>query len=252
MSGTSGSYNAVTRLLDRNVDEGRGGKLAFTDTVSELTYGDLQKQSCRWQLRANVTTRACYPFEFALDVTYELRAATLTVLARVSNEDRTAMPVSFGFHPALRWPLPYHRSRENHEIRFEVSEPAPARRLRGGLLARAIHDTPVCDKRLELHDDLFLDDVLILDRVVSRKILYGATKGPSIELAFPGMPHLGIWSKPGAGFVCIEPWQGFAAPEDFDGELKDKPGNVILQPGSARSFCMTLSLIGVCPSARPF
>ena len=45
MSGNS--YNAVTWLLDRNVDEGRGDKLAFTDTVSELTYGDLQKQSCR-------------------------------------------------------------------------------------------------------------------------------------------------------------------------------------------------------------
>src|SRR4030081_1918195 len=40
-------YNAVTWLLDRNVDEGRGEKLAFTDTVSELTYGELQKQSCR-------------------------------------------------------------------------------------------------------------------------------------------------------------------------------------------------------------
>src|SRR5258706_6667961 len=47
MSGISGSYNAVTWLLDRNVDEGRSGKLAFTDTVSELTYGDLQKQSGR-------------------------------------------------------------------------------------------------------------------------------------------------------------------------------------------------------------
>jgi 4-hydroxybenzoate-CoA ligase len=47
VSGTSGSYNAVTWLLDRNVDEGRGAKLAFTDTVSELSYGDLQKQSRR-------------------------------------------------------------------------------------------------------------------------------------------------------------------------------------------------------------
>src|SRR5713226_7036612 len=45
MSG--GSYNAVTWLLDRNVDEGRAQKLAFTDTASELTYGELQKQSCR-------------------------------------------------------------------------------------------------------------------------------------------------------------------------------------------------------------
>jgi 4-hydroxybenzoate-CoA ligase len=46
MSGTD-SYNAVTWLLDRNVDEGRGDKLAYTDTVSELTYGELQKQSRR-------------------------------------------------------------------------------------------------------------------------------------------------------------------------------------------------------------
>src|SRR5712664_4731693 len=43
----SGSYNAVTWLLDRNVDEGRAKKLACTDTVTELTYGELQKQSCR-------------------------------------------------------------------------------------------------------------------------------------------------------------------------------------------------------------
>src|SRR5437588_6061258 len=43
----SGSYNAVTWLLDRNVDQGRGGKLAFTDTVSELTYGDLQIKTRR-------------------------------------------------------------------------------------------------------------------------------------------------------------------------------------------------------------
>src|SRR5690242_1901399 len=47
VSGTSGSYNAVTWLLDRNVEEGRGGKLAFTDTVSELSYGELQSQTRR-------------------------------------------------------------------------------------------------------------------------------------------------------------------------------------------------------------
>src|SRR6202049_1983862 len=47
MNDPSGSYNAVTWLLDRNVDEGRANKLAFTDSVSELSYGDLQKQSRR-------------------------------------------------------------------------------------------------------------------------------------------------------------------------------------------------------------
>src|SRR5260370_1115440 len=47
MSEMSGSYNAVTWLLDRNVEQGRAEKLAFTDTVSELTYGALQQQTCR-------------------------------------------------------------------------------------------------------------------------------------------------------------------------------------------------------------
>lgn len=41
------SYNAVTWLLDRNIAAGRGDKLAYTDTVSELTYRGLQQQSCR-------------------------------------------------------------------------------------------------------------------------------------------------------------------------------------------------------------
>ncbi|MCA6124731.1 benzoate-CoA ligase family protein [Bradyrhizobium sp. WSM 1704] len=40
-------YNAVTWLLDRNVDEGRGGKVVFDDTVSQLTYGQLQQQTRR-------------------------------------------------------------------------------------------------------------------------------------------------------------------------------------------------------------
>jgi 4-hydroxybenzoate-CoA ligase len=47
MSGTSGSYNAVTWLLDRNIDEGRGEKLAYTDTVSELSYRALQLKTRR-------------------------------------------------------------------------------------------------------------------------------------------------------------------------------------------------------------
>ncbi|MBR0716578.1 benzoate-CoA ligase family protein [Bradyrhizobium liaoningense] len=44
---SEGSYNAVTWLLDRNVEEGRGNKLVFDDTVARLTYGELQQQSCR-------------------------------------------------------------------------------------------------------------------------------------------------------------------------------------------------------------
>ncbi|MEW6146823.1 MAG: AMP-binding protein, partial [Pseudomonadota bacterium] len=44
---SEGSYNAVTWLLDRNVEEDRGSKLAFDDTVSRITYGELQRQTRR-------------------------------------------------------------------------------------------------------------------------------------------------------------------------------------------------------------
>ena len=54
MSGTSGAYNAVTYLLDRNVAEGRGAKVVFTDPQAEITYAGLQTQSRRL---ANVLKR---------------------------------------------------------------------------------------------------------------------------------------------------------------------------------------------------
>ena len=41
------TYNAVSWLLDRNVDEGRGDKVVFDDTVSQITYGRLQQQTRR-------------------------------------------------------------------------------------------------------------------------------------------------------------------------------------------------------------
>jgi galactose mutarotase-like enzyme len=72
--------------------------------------------------------------------------------------------------------------------------------------------------------------------LVSKSVTYGAPNGGSIRIDFPDMPHLGIWTKPGAGFICIEPWQGHADPEGFDGEFSAKPGIVLIPPGRTQSF----------------
>jgi 4-hydroxybenzoate-CoA ligase len=40
-------YNAVTDLLDRNIADGRGDKLAFVDPVRQMTYSELQANTCR-------------------------------------------------------------------------------------------------------------------------------------------------------------------------------------------------------------
>jgi 4-hydroxybenzoate-CoA ligase len=44
---TSQTYNAVTDLLDRNIGEGRGEKVAFIDRKRQVTYRQLQAESCR-------------------------------------------------------------------------------------------------------------------------------------------------------------------------------------------------------------
>ncbi len=194
---------------------------------------------CTWRLDASEETRRQYPFAFRLDVTYRIEGAALQMTAEVSNRGEAPMPASFGFHPALRWPLPYGMPRAVHEIVFEHDEPAPIRRPVDGLLSSAAYPTPVRDRRLVLHDGLFEDGALVFDRLASRSLVYG----DALRVAFPHMPHLGIWTKPGAGYVCIEPWQGHASPEGFDGELADKPGMIAIMPGATESFGMSIGLI---------
>lgn len=197
------------------------------------------------RLEADDETRLVYPFDFRLDIAYVLDDATLRMTATISNRGSSAMPASFGFHPALRWPLPFGQPRAEHFIRFGHDEPAPVRRIDGaGLLLPDAKATPVVGDTLALRDALFTNDALIFDRLTSRRLSYGAAQGPRIEVAFEGFPMLGVWTKPkDAGFICIEPWQGVADPVGFEGELWDKPGIVVIEGGGSQAFAMTIALV---------
>lgn len=214
------------------------GRHGFART-STFTLVASEPSRCTWRLEASEATRKQYPFDFRLDVTYAIRCGTLEMSAEVSNAGAVTMPASFGFHPALRWPLPYGKPRAAHEIVFDRDESAPIRRPIDGLLSSAAYPTPVRDRRLVLHDDLFRDGALVFDTLESHGVVYGER----LRVGFDGMPHLGIWTLPGAGYVCIEPWQGHASPQGFDGELVDKPGIVSIAAGESRRFAMSISVL---------
>ncbi len=194
--------------------------------------------------RDAAATREVYPFAFELDVSFRVDGPRANVVATVRNPGDVPLPASLGFHPALRWPLPAGGVRAAHYLEFERDEPAPIRRLDDhGLLTATAHATPVQGRRLPLEDGLFRDDVIIFDRLGSRSVTYGADTGPRIRVAFPDAEYLGLWSKPGAGFVCIEPWRGVADPCGFDGEFTAKPGVFVVAPGSSQQLTMTLELL---------
>ncbi len=196
-----------------------------------------------FRLRSSEATLPVYPFRFQLEMRYQVEGSTLSVLASIRNDGKERMPASLGYHPGFLWPLPSGQSRSSHFIEFETDEPAPIRRIDAqGLLSPQSHPTPIKNRRLMLDDALFEDDVIILDDFKSRRVLYGAESGPKVEIGFPDAKYLGLWTKPGAPFICIEPWQGITDPSGFAADIFDKPGIFAIAPGDSHSFGMTIAI----------
>lgn len=198
--------------------------------------------SVRFRLTDTAETREKYPFVFILDAAFILDGATLAMTVTVRNPANTPLPASFGYHPAFAWPLP-GSDRAAHAVVFEHDEPAPLRRIASdGLIDPGPKPTPVVGDRFTLSDDLFADDALVWTDLTSRRLAYGATTGPQLDIAFPDTPYLGIWTKPGAAFMCIEPWAGHADPIGYAGEFRDKPGVIEIAPGTKRTFRMIVTV----------
>ena len=197
-----------------------------------------------FRLEADAETRLAYPFEFSLEISFELEGASLAITARVANEGDAAMPFSFGFHPAFAWPLPYGGAASGHRIIFERPEPAPLRKVdrATGLIASETRPSPVDGDLLVPSFAMFEGDALIWDQLESRSLLWGAPGAPNLRIAFPDMRWLGVWQKPGAHYLCIEPWAGMADPVGFIGDAWGKPGIMCLQAGETRDFRLRLSL----------
>lgn len=189
---------------------------------------------CRLTLSDNSDTRSRYPFAFRFTVTYTLREADLDVAFEIENPGDGILPASVGGHPAFNWPLLPGAAKESYHLHFSNEEPAPIRRLKDGLLRAEPVPSPIAGRSLALSERLFDDDALILNRLASHSLRYAADRGPALKISWQDFRELGIWSKPGAPFLCIEPWRGFASPSDFDGEFSSKPGLMHIKPGEQR------------------
>lgn len=212
--------------------------------TSDFTCIAATADTCSFRLTASPQSQAAYPFAFVITAHYAISDDTLVTRIEVTNaESQRAMPFSFGFHPALLWPLPPDARRDGHDLIFAHAETAPIGRPVDGLLGAVRQPNPVGANRiLPLTDGLFEGGALIFDRLASTAIDYRNASGSIVGISFENLPHLGIWTKPGAPFICIEPWHGFAAPEGFSGELSQKPGIILLPPGRTEAFAMRISV----------
>ncbi|MCC7300307.1 MAG: aldose 1-epimerase family protein, partial [Verrucomicrobia bacterium] len=168
-------------------------------------------------------------------IAYRLKDADLSIEYTVRNTSSAAMPFSIGAHPAFN----LHGPVEECFLEFEKAETLNAVLLSDkGLLTT--ETTPVLrnSKILPLTTTLFDHDALIFLNAKSEKITLGAKNSlRRLTVEFAGFPEFGIWAKPGAPFVCIEPWYGYADPEPLYGDIWNKPG--ILHLAASETFSCT-------------
>ena len=186
------------------------------------------------------STRSCYPFAFRLTVAYALRGARLHILHTVYNpsSDET-LPFSIGAHPGFNAAL-------GDSIIFDKAEEPLAYRLGDDkLLAPKPERVPLDGNVLVLTKDLFIKDALIFQNPCSRSLtLHSKNAGDILKVDWYGAPVLGIWAKPGAPYVCVEPWHGIDDTTDVSGNLTEKPRVILLPPGESFQFPLTVT---VCP-----
>ena len=199
---------------------------------------------CVLRLGDSPATRRHYPFAFELDLAYRLGDENLSVEATLRNPGGFVLPASFGFHPGLRWPLSEDVVKEAHVLFFDADDRLDVCRARDGFILPGSSPLELQDGVLPLTERLFDDGAMVLTSPRSRRIRFAAPEAPfAIDVGFRNLPSLGLWMKPGAGFLCIEPWAGHADPVGFDGDIFDKPGTVVVAPGADASFAMDIAII---------
>ncbi len=116
-------------------------------------------------------------------------------------------------------------------MEFDKKENLKLHEIEKGLFKHGSKPFRLSEKnRITLDQDIFNNDALIFKDINSRAISIGCTKSNfKLTLKNTGnAPHLGIWSVPGAPYVCIEPWHGHADMIDSDKDFIRKEGTIKL------------------------
>jgi len=200
----------------------------------DFTTAQEASDSFTFQLTSSPETMLQYPFGFVLAINYRLEGSSLSIRYDVQNRGRVIMPFSIGAHPgfSLNWGVGDRI--EDFFLEFEKAETISTHLLGAThLLSAEVQRVLTNERMLPLRKDIFDRDALIfLDHKSRRVSLCSRKHRNRLTVEFPGFPHLGIWSKAAAPYVCIEPWFGHADPEGHDGLLVNKPGIIKLAPAS--------------------
>lgn len=214
----------------------------------------------RYRLSSNEQTKQKYPYDFCLEIGYQLMDNRIRVMWHVENTGCEKMSFQIGAHPAFFWPMLTNEqieggvgamtdalanTNERGFFRLEAKQKTMPISVitEGGCVGRESQIEIDDEGFLPLDTDTFNNDALIFENSqVTKVTLCCQDKSPYLSLEFTS-PLVGLWSPPKkrAPFVCIEPWYGRTDPVGFSGSYEEKPWMQELEVG--KTFDVSYDII---------
>lgn len=203
---------------------------------SDFNVEDARANHVRLTLEAPAETRTSFPFAFRLTAAYRVENNAINVEAAVTNLDRSPMPFQFGYHPGFVWPLPNSAGRPHQLVLGNGGEPACCRVDNDKLLLNATHPSPFVAGKLSPEPGMFDANAMIFPHGAGDSFVFSAEGGASMSMRTKNLPNFAVWQKPGAPYLCLEPWHGTAPFAGTGDHLEDRNGRAKLAPGKTWSL----------------
>lgn len=175
-------------------------------------------------LTDNSETLKQYPFQFELRLKYEIIENSLIMNYSVWNKSDKLMPFSIGSHPAFA----INELFSEYTLDFNESEDFISHELEKEQFNNSSKIIASENGKINLDYALFEKDALVFKHLKSDTLTLLKKNQPYISVEFKGFPYLGIWTKPNAPFLCIEPWCGLADNTNHNGNIYEKEGIQLL------------------------
>ncbi len=180
-----------------------------------------------------------FPFQYALRARYALEGFALQVTYDVANRGSRAFYFSVGAHEGYATP----EGIEAYTIVFDEEETLERYILDGNLILRKPETLAENTRELPLLYKYFAVDALVFRTLRSRGVtLRSKLHNREIRVDFPQHDTLMFWTKPGAGYICIEPWCNAPDFVDADPRIDRKPGFIRLAPGGVAARRHTITV----------
>lgn len=211
---------------------------------SEFVLIEETKTKLVYSLKSNSEIIKMYPFQFELLLSYTLTESSVTIDYKVKNIDTSEIYFQLGTHPGFNIPLDKNLTLNDYYIDFNKLE--DCKRLffdEANLTITNKDGNGLKGQKLNLENEYFYEGAAIFRNIKSDELLLKSDKGERfVKFNFNKFPALGVWQKPDAPYICIEPWHGISDDDNYTGEFKDKEMIITLDKSEEYDCFMTIGI----------